>query len=150
MKPEKGEKEIFYFSYDMNNGRLTHLKDKRKETKELDWASVSPDGKTVVYAKDLNLYRMSREDYEKLKKNEKDSTITEIQITTDGVKDFGYGQPYSLLNTDTLCNGKRKAVWGTLVARLTPFRHASLRRPQGEGALGNQFRRRAAPDPRNI
>ena len=26
----------------MNNGRLTHLKDKRKETKELDWASVSP------------------------------------------------------------------------------------------------------------
>ncbi len=112
VKPEKGEKEIFYFSYDMNNGRLTHLKDKRKETKELDWASVSPDGKTVVYAKDLNLYRMSREDYEKLKKNEKDSTITEIQITTDGVKDFGYGQPYSLLNTDTLCNGKRKAVWG--------------------------------------
>ena len=66
----------------------------------------------MVYAKDLNLYRMSREDYEKLKKNEKDSTITEIQITTDGVKDFGYGQPYSLLNTDTLCNGKRKAVWG--------------------------------------
>ncbi len=26
VKPEKGEKEIFYFSYDMNNGRLTHLK----------------------------------------------------------------------------------------------------------------------------
>ncbi len=28
------------------------------------------------------------------------------------MKDFGYGQPYSTLNTDTLCNGKRKGVWG--------------------------------------
>ncbi len=111
-KAKRGEKEIFYFSYDFNSKQLTHLKDKKKETKELRWASVSPDGKTVVYAKDLNLYRMSREDYEKLKKDEKDSTVVEIQITTDGVKDFGYGQPYSMLNTDTLCNGKRKGVYG--------------------------------------
>ncbi|MDE6794731.1 MAG: DPP IV N-terminal domain-containing protein [Muribaculaceae bacterium] len=111
-KPEAGEKEKFYFSYDSRNGKLTHLVDKEKETKELDWASVSPDGKTVIYAKDFNLYRMSGEDYEKLKKNENDSTITEIQITTDGVKDFGYGQPYSYLNTDTLANGKRKGAYG--------------------------------------
>ncbi|MBP3317164.1 MAG: DPP IV N-terminal domain-containing protein [Alistipes sp.] len=112
-KPKKvSGKEIFYFSYDTKTKTLTHLKDKEKETKQLGWASVSPDGKTVVYAKDLNLYRMSREDYEKLKKDEKDSTITEIQITTDGVKDFGYGQPYYLLNTDTLLNGKRRAAYG--------------------------------------
>ena len=51
---------------------------------------------------------MSREDYEKAKKNEKDSTIVEIQLTKDGVEDFGYGIPYSTLNTDTLCNGKRR------------------------------------------
>ncbi len=112
-KPKKvSGKEIFYFSYDTKTKTLTHLKDKEKETNQLGWASVSPDGKTVVYAKDLNLYRMSREDYEKLKKDEKDSTITEIQITTDGVKDFGYGQPYYLLNTDTLLNGKRRAAYG--------------------------------------
>ena len=112
-KPKKvSGKEIFYFSYNYKTQELKHLKEKEKETKQLHWASVSPDGKSVVYAKDLNLYRMSREDYEKLKKDEKDSTITEIQITTDGVQDFGYGQPYSLLNTDTLCNGKRKGVYG--------------------------------------
>ncbi len=111
-KPKRGEKEVFYFSYDMNNGKLTHLKDKEKETKQLHWASVSPDGKTVVYAKDLNLYRMSREDYEKLKKDENDTTVVDIQITTDGVKDFGFGQGYSYLNTDTICNGKRKGVYG--------------------------------------
>ncbi|MBR3912597.1 MAG: DPP IV N-terminal domain-containing protein, partial [Alistipes sp.] len=112
-KPKKVRgKEIFYFSYDSKTQKLTHLKDKEKETKQLPWASVSPDGKTVVYAKDLNLYRMSREDYEKLKKDDKDSTITEIQITTDGVKDFGYGQPHYLLNTDTLLNGKRRPAYG--------------------------------------
>ena len=55
---------------------------------------------------------MSREDYEKAKKNEKDSTIVEIQLTKDGVEDFGYGIPYSTLNTDTLCNGKRRRVYG--------------------------------------
>ena len=112
-KPKKVKgKEIFYFSYNYKTKTLTHLKDKEKETKQLSWASVSPDGKTVVYAKDLNLYRMSREDYEKLKKDEKDSTVVEIQITTDGVKDFGYGQPYYLLNTDTLLNGKRRSAYG--------------------------------------
>lgn len=110
---DKGpKKEIFFFSYDYPTRKLTWLQDKKKETEYPDWASFSPDGKTVVYAKDLNLYRMSREDYEKLKKDDKDSTVTDIQLATFGVKDFGFGQPYSLLNTDTLCNGKRKAVWG--------------------------------------
>lgn len=111
-KKGKNEKEVFYFSYDYPTRRLTHLKDKEKEPDKLRWGSVSPDGKTVVYAKDLNLYRMSREDYEKAKKDEKDSTIVEIQLTTDGVEGFGYGIPYSMLNTDTLCNGKRRRVWG--------------------------------------
>jgi hypothetical protein len=55
---------------------------------------------------------MSYEDYLKAKKNEKDSTIVETQITTDGVKDFGYGQQRSTLNTDTLMDGKRKSVYG--------------------------------------
>ena len=114
VKKEKGkeENEIFYFSYDYPTGKLTHLKDKEKEPKSLGWASVSPDKKTVIYAKDLNLYKMSYEDYLKAKKDEKDTTIVEIQLTTDGVKDFGYGMPYRTVNTDTLCNGKRRSVYG--------------------------------------
>ncbi len=111
-KEPKNKKELFFFSYDYPTRKLTWLEDKKKETEYPDWASFSPDGKTVVYAKDQNLYRMTREDYEKLKKDDKDSTVADIQLTTFGVKDFGFGQPYSLLNTDTLCNGKRKGVWG--------------------------------------
>lgn len=110
-KGSKTEKKVFYFSYDYPSQQLTHLKDKEKELPELSWASISPDGQTVVYAKDLNLYRMSIADYEKVRKDEKDSTIVEIQLTSDGVDGFGYGLPYSRLNTDTLCNGKRKGVY---------------------------------------
>ncbi len=114
IKNEKGkkEKEVFYFSYDYPTKTLTHLEDKEKEPKRLSWGSISPDKKTVVYAKDLNLYKMSYEDYQKARKDEKDSTIVEIQLTTDGVEDFGYGMPYKMVNTDTLLNGKRRAVYG--------------------------------------
>lgn len=111
-KKGKTEKKVFYFSYDYPTKKLTHLKDKEKEPDKLDWASVSPDGQSVVYAKDCNLFRMSISDYRKAQKNEKDSTIVEIQLTTDGMPDFGYGIPYSILNTDTLCNGKRRKAWG--------------------------------------
>ncbi len=106
------KKQAFYFSYDYTNKNLTWLKEKKEDTKYPKWASFSPDGQTVVYAKDLNLYRMSRADYEKLKVNEKDSTVVDTQLTTFGQKDFGFGQPYFMLNTDTLCNGKRKGAWG--------------------------------------
>ena len=111
-KDAKSKKEVFYFSYDYPTRKLTHLKDKEEEPKRLMWGSISPDKKTVVYAKDLNLYKMSYEDYLKAKKNEKDSTIVEIQLTTDGMEDFGYGVPRNVLNTDTICNGKRRGVYG--------------------------------------
>ena len=105
-------KQIFHFSYDIATQALTHLKDKEKEPEQPRWANISPDGRTVVYAKDCNLYRMSIDDYEKARRDEKDSTIVETPLTTDGTPDFGYGIPYSLLNTDTLCNGTRRPVWG--------------------------------------
>ena len=111
-KADTPEKEVFYFSYDYPTRKLTLLTEEAKEPKRLDWASVSPDGQTVVYAKDCNLYRMSIADYRKAQKDEKDSTIVEIQLTKDGSEHFGYGIPYSILNTDTLCNGKRRGVWG--------------------------------------
>ncbi len=119
-KPKKG-KATFFFSYNPETQKLTHIENKWKATTYPQWASISPDGKTVVYAKDFNLYKMSREEYEKIKDNEMkegkfkdkklDSTIVETQLTTFGEKDFGFGMPYSYLNTDTLANGKRKNMW---------------------------------------
>lgn len=110
-KDKKG-KEKCYFSYNSQNQQLKQITKDEMPAKPLDWGLVSPDKKYVLYAKDLNLYRMSYEDYQKAKKNEKDSTLTEVALTTDGIKDYGYGQPRSMLNTDTLCNGKRRRVMG--------------------------------------
>ncbi len=111
-KKKKGKKEVFYFYYYYPTKTLVHQKDRKAEPERLHWGSVSPDKKTVIYAKDLNLYRMSYDDYLKAKKDEKDSTIVEIQLTTDGMEDFGYGIPYAMRNTDTLCNGSRRSVYG--------------------------------------
>lgn len=117
-KPEG--KEIFYFSYNPTSRKLTRIEREYPETYP-DWASISPDGQTVVYAKDFNLYRISRAEYEQLKENERkpkaeqdaklDSLIVGKQLTTFGEKDFGFAMPYSYLNTDTLANGKRKGEW---------------------------------------
>ena len=111
-KKDTAKKAItHFFSYDYPTRKLTHLTDKKEADKKVpSWASFSPDKKTVVYAKDFNLYKMTYADYLKAKEDEKDSTIVEVQLTKDGIKDFGFGQEYSYLNTDTLLNGKRKAV----------------------------------------
>ena len=103
--------KTFYFSYDYTSRRLTYSMDKPVE-ESARWASVSPNNEWVVYAKDLNLYRISYADYHKLLKNPKDETINEIQLTTDGVEYFGFGMPRNVLNTDTILNGKRNAVQG--------------------------------------
>lgn len=121
-KPKEG-KETFFFSYNADTQQLTRIENKWKQQAYPHWASISPDGKTVVFARDFNLYKMSREDYEKIKDNEMknkknktddkklDSLIVETQLTTFGEKDFGFAMPYSYENTDTLANGKRKRTW---------------------------------------
>ena len=111
-KKKGKKKEVFYFSYDYPSKKLTWLEDKEEDPKKLRWGSVSPDKTTVIYAKDMNLYKMSYEDYQKARKDEKDSTIVETQLTFDGEKDFGYGIPRKMINTDTLCNGSRRGVYG--------------------------------------
>ena len=108
---KRGKKQMFYFSFDSQTRKLTQIGEDEKEPKRLNWGTISPDKKTVIYSKDLNLYKMSYEDYEKLRKNENDSTVNEIQLTFDGEKDFGWGMPGNTLNTDTLLNGKRRGIY---------------------------------------
>jgi Dipeptidyl peptidase IV (DPP IV) N-terminal region./Prolyl oligopeptidase family. len=85
------EKKVYYFEYNINNGQLVELTDFKKPKRNPRWASVSPDGKTIVFSKNFNLYWMDRPDYEKALQNEKDSSIVEHQLTKDGIEYFGYG-----------------------------------------------------------
>lgn len=87
----KKGKKVFYFRYSLDSNTLTLLNDYTKPKHKPGWASISPDGKIIVFSKDYNLYYMDRANYEKALKKEEDSTIVETALTKDGVEYFAYG-----------------------------------------------------------
>ncbi|MFC6996990.1 S9 family peptidase [Rufibacter roseus] len=102
------EKKTFYFQYNLGTRQLTELKDYQKPKQKPRWASISPDQKFVVFAKEHNLYWMDRENYEKALKNEKDSTIVEHQFTQDGVEHYTYGDNNGETNVEREKNKKNR------------------------------------------
>ncbi len=86
--PARNQKQLA-FEYELASGKLALLDEapKRKPA----WASISPDDKTVVFARNHNLFMMDAENYAKALKSADDKSIHETQLSTDGVEDFGYG-----------------------------------------------------------
>ncbi|MFI3264328.1 MAG: DPP IV N-terminal domain-containing protein [Rikenellaceae bacterium] len=89
-KNQKIRKTIF-MEYNIASGKVTELPDYFKLHVDPSWASISPDGNTIIFARSNNLYWMDRENFEKAKINGKDSTVVEHQFTTDGTQDFSWG-----------------------------------------------------------
>src|SRR5690349_2307628 len=89
--PPKTEKKRYYFEYNIGTGQLVQLSEFRKPKRNPRWASVSPDGQTILFVRNYNLYWMDRPNYEKALQNEDDSTIRETAITKDGLEYFSYG-----------------------------------------------------------
>ncbi|SNS13944.1 Dipeptidyl aminopeptidase/acylaminoacyl peptidase [Belliella buryatensis] len=85
------EKKTFVFRYNLQNQQLTEITDPEEDAKRLGWANIAPDSSRIVFVKHENLYWMDKENFLKAVKDDKDSTIVEHQLTTDGVKDYGYG-----------------------------------------------------------
>ncbi|GAA0879498.1 DPP IV N-terminal domain-containing protein [Algoriphagus jejuensis] len=84
------EKKVHTFLYNISTQQLTEIATE-KDPKRLMWANIAPDSSRVVYMKDYNLYWMDKANFLKAVKDEKDSTIVDNQLTTDGVKDYSYG-----------------------------------------------------------
>src|SRR5690606_40655366 len=86
-----------------------------KEKSRPFWASYSPDTTRIFFAKNYNLYWMDRENFGKAIKDEKDSTIVEHQITTDGIQYYAWGgDQYSTTTGDAKEDEelkKRKSVY---------------------------------------
>ncbi len=78
-----------YFEYELATGKVTLLPDFKPPAKPR-WASVSPDEKTIIFARGHNLFAMDADNYAKAKAKEDDTTIVETQITTDGAEHYGY------------------------------------------------------------
>lgn len=106
--PPKKERKRFYFEYNITTGQLVQLTDFKKPKRNPRWASVSPDGQTILFSRNHNLYSMDRANYEKALQNEDDSTIEETQWTTDGVEYFEYGFSQNENNVDREKNRKKR------------------------------------------
>ena len=76
------------FEYDLATNALTMLP--ARTPRKPRWASVSPDEKTIIFSKNQNLYMMDAANYAKAMAKATDPSIVEVQITTDGIEDFGY------------------------------------------------------------
>lgn len=84
--------KTLYFEYDLATGKLLLLEDYKPPERRPNWASVSPDGKTIVFARNHNLYMMDDANFEKARKNANDKSIVETQLTTDGEDHYSFGR----------------------------------------------------------
>lgn len=89
------KKKLYHLEYNLETGKLYEVKDWKEEKLKPVWMNISPDSSYAVYAKDHNLFYMDKVNYLKAINNEKDSTIVEHQITTDGVENYSYARDYS-------------------------------------------------------
>ncbi len=83
---------MLHFEYDLASAKVTFLDDYKEEPRQPRWATVSPDGKTVVFGRNHNLFMMDADNYAKALKKSDDPTIVETQLTTDGVDNYSYAR----------------------------------------------------------
>ncbi len=88
--PPARERKVFYFEYNINTGELIELADFKKPKRKPNWAAISPDGNTIVFGRNYNLFWMDKANYEKAIKNEEDSSIVDHALTRDGIEHYSY------------------------------------------------------------
>ena len=84
-----GEFVDYRFYYDIASKELTWDTEEH-EDEYPRWANVSPDGSVGIYVKNHNLWVMDRENLKKAAKDDKDSTLVERALTTDGTANWSY------------------------------------------------------------
>ena len=88
-EPPKTTKTL-YFEYDLATAKLALLPDFEPDPKKPGWAQVSPDDKTVVFARGHNLFQMDAESYKLALKDFGDPKVKETQLTTDGEDNYSF------------------------------------------------------------
>jgi dipeptidyl-peptidase 4 len=80
-----------HFEYDLATARVTLVETPPAERMPR-WGAESPDGRTIVFARNHNLYIMDAENWAKAQKDQNDETIVEHQLTTDGEEHYSYAR----------------------------------------------------------
>jgi dipeptidyl-peptidase 4 len=101
--PRRPKKKVHYFEFDIGTQTLRELEDYEAPDEHPSWASVSPDGQWVVFAREHDLYMISGEDYARIldarrgksgdeaTEAEKEVEVEEIRLTEDGEEHYGWG-----------------------------------------------------------
>lgn len=119
----KNDRDTTCFRYEIATARLdTVAKEKDKYPR---WASIAPNGEFGVFAKGSNLWVMDSTSLRKAAKDEKDSTIVEHRLTTDGIRQFGYG--YGNYSGDTEADSTKRHYPGELVWSPDSKRFATMK-----------------------
>ena len=84
--------KTLYFEYDLATGKLALLPDFKPDPKKPGWAQVSPDDKTVVFARGHNLFMMDEANYKLALKDFGDPKVQEVQLTTDGEEHYSFAR----------------------------------------------------------
>ncbi|MCS4100314.1 S9 family peptidase [Salinibacter ruber] len=99
---EETEQKVFHFEYDVRTQTLRELEDYEEPDDHPDWANVSPDGETVVFARNYDLWMMDGAAYEKVldaRRGEdgedaeeavEELDLEETRLTKDGEKYYSY------------------------------------------------------------
>jgi len=91
--PPAENTRTIYFELDLATGKVTRLDKFDPPPARPRWASsISPDGKTILFARGFNLYMMDQDNYKKAQKNPGDTTVVESQLTTDGEDHYSYAR----------------------------------------------------------
>ena len=101
-KKEKVKKKVFHFEYNIKTKKLRQLDKWEAPDNHPSWASVSPDGKNIIFVRDHNLFKINKLEYKKVldarrdkdkkaaDKASKEVELNEIQLTFNGEEDFSY------------------------------------------------------------
>ncbi len=109
--PAAPRTKTLYFEYDLATAKVQLLEDYKPPEAKPAWVysggrggggggargggrggrpNISPDGKTVIFARNNNLYMMDDVNFEKARKSPDDTSIVETQLTTDGEEHYSF------------------------------------------------------------
>jgi len=95
-------KKVWHFRYVVATQSLSEIPNYLAPDNHPAWASVSPDGQTIVYGRQHNLYKMTAAEYKKILDARRGKTgaaadsadwkvvVQETQLTTNGEKDHSW------------------------------------------------------------
>ena len=101
-RPQRPSKKVFHFEFDIDTQTLRELDTYEEPDSHPGWANVSPDGQTVVFARDHNLFMITGDEYQQILDARRGKTgdaaeaaedsvdVNEVQLTTDGEAYYSY------------------------------------------------------------